>query len=102
VSIEEVRKGIGVRALTWRVRYRVTGQPDPDAWYLCAASFAGGAAIREVQGQDVTPVGVFEGKNRLVKDAPATVGFTVQGSRAKRKGAYQTTPVGGPVSCPVR
>ena len=84
----------------WSFRYRVTGQPDPDEWYMVAVDVGGVLSTRDVRGKDLKPDGVFEGQALVVKDMPASVTFTVYRSKGTSKN-YGANPAGGPLVCPV-
>ncbi len=98
----EAAPGHPLRLLRWGVKYRMTGQPDPEEWFAFRATFGNGAvSLVEKQGQDLAPEGEVEGTLPLVIGIPGDVEIEALRGRGKKKGAYRNEPVGGPVRCDV-
>ena len=93
--------GREIPVISWKVRYRLTGNPDPAEWYMVTADPGSAVGIEYIEGKDLKPEGVIEGKAGYRGDIPESIKIQVQRSKGHQKGVFDNEPVGGPVTCPV-
>jgi hypothetical protein len=95
--------GQQITAVNWSVHYRVMGTPAADEWFMVSAEDDAGALFGtfQVQGKGIKSEGNFEGARPVLRTPPKFITIKVLRSKGPQQGAYENTPVGGAVTCPV-